>query len=181
MTRQLALFRWRLQGSEDRMPAAKHVQIRDGGKVNVCRKTGDQFVSSIYMRGVEPIVLRLAELCKRMQMYTTEAFQATQESNVSFQDPAATHSTIEHRHIAFHEESYGRFLTQKEKAERGSPRVTHGCHEADPDPYPADPYPGPAWVSGRLICNQNNRAKARDHGTGTATIQQWQPVPIPPG
>ncbi|PBK60534.1 hypothetical protein ARMSODRAFT_965978, partial [Armillaria solidipes] len=36
-----------------------------------CRKTGDQFVSSIYMRGVKPIVLRLAELCKRMQMYTT--------------------------------------------------------------------------------------------------------------
>ncbi|PBK65965.1 hypothetical protein ARMSODRAFT_1087193 [Armillaria solidipes] len=39
--------------------------------LHACRKTGDQFVSSIYMRGVEPIVLRLAELCKRMRMYTT--------------------------------------------------------------------------------------------------------------
>ncbi len=41
------------------------------GASSHCRKTGDQFVPSIYMRGVEPIVLRLAELCKRMQMYTT--------------------------------------------------------------------------------------------------------------
>ncbi len=37
----------------------------------LCCKTGDQFVPSIYTRGVEPIVLRLAELCKHMRMYTT--------------------------------------------------------------------------------------------------------------
>ncbi len=32
---------------------------------------GDQFIPSMFMCGVEPIVLRLAELCKHMKMYTT--------------------------------------------------------------------------------------------------------------
>ena len=36
-----------------------------------CRKTGDQFISICNTRCVEPVVLRLAELCKRMRMYTT--------------------------------------------------------------------------------------------------------------
>ncbi|PBK59241.1 hypothetical protein ARMSODRAFT_983198 [Armillaria solidipes] len=58
----------------------------------------------------------------------------------------------------------------------GSPWVTHGCCEADPDLYP-----GPAWVSGQLISTQNKHVKATDHSTDTATIQQWQPIPISPG
>ncbi len=37
----------------------------------LCHKMGDQFIPSIDMHGVEPMILHLAELCKHMRMYTT--------------------------------------------------------------------------------------------------------------
>ncbi|KAK0187374.1 hypothetical protein F5146DRAFT_1209993 [Armillaria mellea] len=44
----------------------KYKQLNDK-----CCDMGDQFIFHTYTRCVEPVVLRLAELCKRMRMYTT--------------------------------------------------------------------------------------------------------------